>query len=353
MKASLATQDLTDEQLARALLKRAGLGLLDAARLVLEIQHCSHSPQAELDLEYCLSIIRRGSREGAQGLPEPTFGHAIGQFLESKRHRRPHTQLELRHYTRRILRQNPAWAQRPVSAFGSDECRRMLEECFLNAHSRRKARVILHGFFAFCHKSGWLASNPAHFMDALAPQERRIPPLTLPETARLLRTCLRPEFRCCAPAVGIMLWAGIRPAEVARLLWEDVKMPEGTIILHPWHTKTGGARCVTILPALAWWLKRAGHGSGALCPMNWRRRWASLHRAAGLSPWVPDVLRHSYASYHAARFQNFEQLQYEMGHRSLHLLRYRYLATGCISPQQAADFWEPAFWEKQLNAAAI
>ena len=37
------------------------------------------------------------------------------------------------------------------------------------------------------------------------------------------------------------------------------------------------------------------------------------------------MCRHSFASYHAARFRNLHELQLQMGHRSTDLLRMRYL----------------------------
>ncbi len=348
MDTPLSQHNLTDEQLARALLKQAGLGLLDAARLALEFQHCSSSPRAPLDINDCISIIRRGSHECGLAEESPDFATAIEHFLESKRHRRWHTQQELRHYTKSFLRLNPDWGHHSLRDISSEACRQMLLSSFPNEHSRRKARVILHGLFSFCRKSGWVKTNPAAFMVECAPCERRIEPLKLHEVLSLLLACLNPAFLACAPAVGIMLWAGVRPVEVTRLCWEDINLREGIIILHPQHTKTGGARCVSLPPPLAWWLGTFNKGSGALCPRNWKRKWQALHQAAGLTPWVPDVLRHSFASYHAAHYHNFEQLQYEMGHRSLQLLRYRYLATGCITPQQAASFWNPVFWKRQL-----
>ncbi len=352
MNTATTIPDLTDDQLALALIRRAGLGLMDVARLVLEFRSCSGAPQAALDVETCLAIIRRGSEECRQTEQPPSFGQAIGAFLESKRHRRPCTQQELRYYTQRFLRLNPDWEARALHGIRSEDCRLMLAASFGNAHSRRKARIILHGLFSFCTKRGWLGANPASFIDELPPAERRVRPLSLDAAAQLLHCCLTPAFQDCAAAVGTMLWAGIRPAEVARLRWEDVKQREGIIILHPQHTKTGGARCVSILPPLAWWLAALPAAQGRLCPRNWKRKWRELHHAAGLHPWVPDVLRHSFASYHAAHYRNFEQLQYEMGHRSLQLLRYRYLATGDICPAQAADFWRADYWAHQLGLDA-
>ena len=78
--------------------------------------------------------------------------------------------------------------------------------------------------------------------------------------------------------------------------------------------------------------RRAGHER--ICPPNWCRRWAGLHRAAGFPRWQQDVLRHTFATHHLTTFRNYAELQLEMGHRSATLLRTRYIAmhTGCDTP---------------------
>ena len=132
----------------------------------------------------------------------------------------------------------------------------------------------------------------------------------------------------------MMLYAGIRPHEVERLTWESVDVQEECICVRPQHSKTGGARRVTILAPLASLLRnqlldtqRKGMPrAGKICPRNWRSHWAKLHKAAGFPRWQPDVLRHTYASHHLARFRSFSELQVEMGHRSSELLRSRYVS---------------------------
>ena len=61
--------------------------------------------------------------------------------------------------------------------------------------------------------------------------------------------------------------------------------------------------------------------------------WASVEARKDLRPttrrdlrhWVPDVCRHTFATYHAAMFRNLPELQLEMGHRDTSLLRSRYM----------------------------
>ncbi len=79
---------------------------------------------------------------------------------------------------------------------------------------------------------------------------------------------------------------------------------------------------------------------GAICPKGWVRRWRLLREAAGFSSWVPDVLRHSYASYHVKRYQDLGQLQLAMGHRDCRLLLTRYVNLRGISRADARVFWK-------------
>ena len=124
-----------------------------------------------------------------------------------------------------------------------------------------------------------------------------------------------------------MLLAGVRPHECERLRWSDIRLDDGMVVIAPQHSKTGGARCVTIHPPLARILQRLQKSDDEhICPPNWRKRWTGLHKAAGFIPWQPDVLRHTFATHHLATFRSYSELQWEMGHRSSELLRTRYVA---------------------------
>lgn len=99
---------------------------------------------------------------------------------------------------------------------------------------------------------------------------------------------------------------------------------------------------------LAKWLKfcrdKSKPGPGTpICPKGWTIKWRKIRKKAGWGgrkkSWEPDCLRHTYASYHAKHFKDYNLLQMEMGHRSSSLLRTRYLNMKGISPQTATRFW--------------
>ena len=174
---------------------------------------------------------------------------------------------------------------------------------------------------------GWCAENPVRRVRPERVVEQRISILSKNEATRLMHTSEAHDGGSCLAAVAIMLYAGMRPHECERLRWADVHLKEGVICISPQHSKTGGARCVTIHPPLACILRRVQLSEHErICPPNWRRHWAALHRAAGLFPWRPDVLRHTFATHHLATFRSYAELQLEMGHRSAELLRTRYVA---------------------------
>ncbi|MBQ6942659.1 MAG: hypothetical protein IJN23_08850, partial [Akkermansia sp.] len=111
----------------------------------------------------------------------------------------------------------------------------------------------------------------------------------------------------------------------------------------PQHSKTGGARRVTIHKPLLKILRRYKESTyeKKICPPGWLRHWRELRRAAGWGgdkPWPQDALRHTFASYHLSHFRSYAELQVEIGHRDATLLRTRYLCMNGV--HASAQFWD-------------
>ncbi len=337
-----------DVELAQRLAARGGLPLLDAVRLGLELAEGAGRLRGNARLCRCRELIRLGTQALQQERRSTTVAHAMRAALDERAERRPRTRNEFRNICERVLRLCPGLAQRRVRGITAEDCRALLERCFPTQRQRAKGRVILHGLFAFCLRQQWCSSNPVAALRPPRVQEQEVQPLGLPALRRLLTTARLAEHRPCMPALGLMLWAGIRPAEVERIDWQDLDWQEKVITLRPRHSKTGGARHVTLAPVLAAWLRGAGvQARGPLCPKGWARRWRRLREAAGLTAWQQDALRHSFASYHVKMWHDFSRLQLEMGHRSAELLRTRYLSMGGITAAQAGQFWRPhALWKE-------
>lgn len=144
-------------------------------------------------------------------------------------------------------------------------------------------------------------------------------------------------------AAALLVYAGIRPREVRRLTWRDIDTEEKTITVRSQCSKTGGVRQVEIPHVLDRLLMAHSRElkEGKICPTNWQRRWRKIRDNSGFRGcWVCDVLRHTYASFHAKRCADLPRLQLNMGHRDLSLLRSRYVNMHGISRADAKRFFE-------------
>jgi len=330
------TQINEQEQAALAILRKTGLGALEAAMIAWE---ASRAVKGRGDR---LKRIRRCMELGTSALRAEhrtsTFSKAVRAAQEERRARRARTQADFRYICRRLLRRCPGLASRRLCDISAEECARYLECAFDTPRQRLKGRAIMSGVFSTAVARGWCDENPllrVHFPSMV---EQRIPILTREEIRRLLQAAVLYREGVCLPAVGLMLYAGVRPNEVCRLSWGEIDLVHGAVCVMPCHSKTGGARRVTIHPPLRRILAaRPRHDSLMVCPPNWGARWRELRCQAGFPHWVPDILRHTFASYHLCYFRSYAELQMETGHRDTSLLRTRYVnMKGVVD---AAGFW--------------
>lgn len=288
----------------------------------------------------------KGGRACAETSGGISFRGAVSLSLAERMDKRERTVKELRYILRRLMKSPRALDRQKLHTITPRQCADALQAHFRTPRQYAKGRALLHSIFTFGQRNGWCLGNPVAALPKPRIIEREVIPLPWEQIIDLLRASQRPEFSECMAALGLMLWAGIRPAELSRLSWEDIDREEQVIILRAHHTKTGGCRHVTLYPVLAAWLRRiplARKGSGMICPRNWSTLWRDLRRAAGITEWQQDVLRHTFASYHLKHWHDLPRLQAEMGHLSLQLLRTRYLSMRGITKHHARLFWSSSF----------
>lgn len=188
--------------------------------------------------------------------------------------------------------------------------------------------------FSYAVRQGMLPDSPFSKLEPIRVPPRSGVDIFTPEEAQLLMDVAPDD---CKAAYAMLLFAGIRPVELTRLTWGAVR--DGFIHLTPDVTKTAQVRNVEIEPNLATWLASTGthKKNEPICPRNWKRKNQETRRAAGLAN-RQDVARHSYATYHLAKYHNRTMLEENMGHSagSAMLMRhYRAAAT----PAQAEAYW--------------
>ena len=322
---------------ALEVLKSTGINILEAAILAKEALDAGRGKirRARKCIAAGVDVLRQQERT-------VSFATAVEAALEARKDRRTRTVYDFRYFTRRFMLRCKGLAARRVRCITPQECAQYIEQAFYTPRQKQKARLILSGVFGTAVKRGWCDANPVARVEAPRVVEKQVPILSPHEIKDLRQAAEDYQGGICAAAVGMMLYAGIRPHEVARLSWEQVDLRERAIYILPRHSKTGGARRVTIHKPLLRLLRAHKREDGEMiCPANWLHHWRELRRAAGWgSParrWPQDALRHTFASYHLSYFRSYAELQLEIGHRDATLLRTRYVDQRGV--RRAAIFW--------------
>ena len=324
---------------ANTLLKNRGITILDAARLICNVLDTMPENSVLTPLQFCSKIIEVGKRHIRTS--EMSIADGFALYLETKRHLRPESFADIRYLGNRLLKSDKELAARNFSELSLAECEEWLSLEFKSPSQFNKARTMLHGVFEFATRREWCDKNPIKLIEKRKILEKEIIPLTNTQAESLLKSAKIQKNSECLPAVGLLLFAGIRPQEVRRLKWKDIDLEEGFITVRSQCSKTGGVRHVEIAPALKRILtKHKGEEESTICPSNWRRKWKNIREESGFkNVWVQDILRHTYASYFAKRFRDLPRLQLNMGHRDLSLLRSRYVNMRGITLLDAQDFF--------------
>ena len=356
----------TDYISAKRILTGTDVSVLDAARIAKNILDAKPKNFVLTDLQFCAKVIEVGLRH--MRTKEMPLADGFALYLKSKQHLRPDSIRDIRCIGNRLLRTKPEFGERNFSELIVSECEEWLNAAFhmdsqfkrsaneispqakdpkgetahkVSASQFNKARTMLHGLFEFALRREWCDKNPIKRIERKKVVEKEIQPLKLSETKRLIKTAQN-ESPECAIVAALLVYTGIRPREVRRLTWRDIDTEEKTITVRSQCSKTGGVRQVEIPPVLNRLLITHSRElkEEKICPTDWQRRWRKIRDNSGFrGRWVQDVLRHTYASFHAKNYADLPRLQLNMGHRDLSLLRSRYINMHGISRIEAKSFF--------------
>jgi integrase len=184
--------------------------------------------------------------------------------------------------------------------------------------------------FGFAVKRGYLDRNPA--LGVELPRGKATAPIGVhtPDQVKLvLDTARRADLDVCR-VLAVRYFAGLRSAEAHRIRESDLKLDQGFLEVPASKSKTRSRRLVTLQPNLRAWLALGGE-LRAVGDMTIRK----VIRLSKVQ-WVHNATRHSFVSYHLAKWENAAKTALEAGHSETMLFsHYRALVT----PQAAAAFW--------------
>lgn len=236
-----------------------------------------------------------------------------------------------------------AFGDRIVAGITAAEIDDWLVHLGLSAQSQNNYRAVLRAFFAYAVRRDYARSNPVERIEKVKITDRP-PGIFTPEQLTKLLSKATPAT---LPVLALGAFAGLRQAEIFRLNWQEIDLQRGYIEVTAAKSKTAQRRLVRMTENLRLWLLPFAGRSGPVWPgrapgshgseANWRSAVLPVREAAGITDWPDNGLRHSFASYHLAKFRDANALALEMGHTTTKLIfaHYREL----VRPEDAERYW--------------
>lgn len=196
-------------------------------------------------------------------------------------------------------------------------------------------RAAILQMFNFGIKTKAVEENPIVAVDKLKGTPGEVGILSPIEAADLL-THSSDEI---LPAIAIGLFAGLRRSEISRLDWQEIDFEQGHIEVKAKTTKSAARRLIPMRDSLRAWLSINPQPRGPVMPteMVYRTRLDAAKEAAGIAVWPHNALRHSFASYNLAAFENAPALAGEMGHGSTKMIYEHYRAL--VTKAKGVNYW--------------
>jgi integrase len=229
-----------------------------------------------------------------------------------------------------------AFGHRAIAGIEVDELDNWLRDLPGSPKTRMNFRANIGVLFSYAKKRRILDSNP--ILQTEKPKLPDTPPeiLTVEELQALLDAAQHaPDV---LPMLAIGGFAGLRDAEIKRLDWSEVNLARAFIEIKAGKAKSARRRIVPMQPNLAAWLRPYSEKTGRVVPRGYRGSIDRVRKAARLTTWKKNSLRHSFASYRLAATHDAPRVASELGHTSPQMLYSTYREL--VLPEEAECYWK-------------
>jgi integrase len=120
--------------------------------------------------------------------------------------------------------------------------------------------------------------------------------------------------------------------------WNEVDLARGHIEVKAAKANSARRRIIQIQPNLVAWLRPYAAMKGSVVPEGARGKLDRVRKAAGLTRWPQNGLRHSFASYRLAAIHDAPRVAAELGHTTPQLLYSTYREL--VLPEEAEGYWK-------------
>ena len=238
---------------------------------------------------------------------------------------------------KRLAKFSADFGERRIAGITVEELDNWLRNLDCGPKSRANFRANVGVMFSYAERRRVIDSNPV--LRTAQPKLVDKPPeiFSVDELAALLHKALSnaPDV---VPMLAIGAFAGLREAEIRRLDWSEVDQRRGYIEVTSAKAKSARRRIVEMQPNLRDWLRPYARMTGAVVPVNARKKLDTIRKDAGLTRWPKNGLRHSFASYRLAAIHDAPRVASELGHTSPHMLYSTYREL--VLPEEAQRYWQ-------------
>ena len=251
---------------------------------------------------------------------------------------------------KRLARFCADFGKRPIAGITVEELDDWLRGLDCGPKTRMNFRANVGVLFSYAERRRMIDSNP--ILRTARPKLADLPPeiFTVDQLSSLLNAAAKraPDV---IPMLAIGAFAGIREAEIKRLDWSEVDQRRGHIEIKSSKAKSARRRIVEMQPNLRAWLRPYAEMTGALVPVNSRKKLDVVRKAAKLARWPKNGLRHGYASYRLATTQDAPRVASELGHTGPQMLYSTYREL--VLPEGAERYWNLVPEAKAKNVVSF
>jgi integrase len=206
----------------------------------------------------------------------------------------------------------------------------------------RYLAALSHAFSTAVNEWQWLEDSPVLKVKKPSESRGRVRYLDDDERPKLLAACKESSNTWLYPCVVLALATGMRHGELMGLVWKDVSLKDGFLILH--ETKNGERRRVPLSGIALELLKEHSKikridtqllfpsNVDAQRPIDLRHSFTAALKVAGIDDFHWHDLRHCTASYLAMNGASLAEIAEVLGHKTLQMVkRYAHLSDGHVS----------------------
>jgi integrase len=265
-----------------------------------------------------------------------TVAELAKEVLEAKR-KDGHSPIYIADLKKRLARFSADFGLRPIAAITIEELDNWLRNLDCGPKSRANFRANVGVMFSYAERRRVIDNNPV--LRTAQPKLVDKPPeiFSVDELAALLNAAATRALEV-VPMLAIGAFAGVREAEIKRLNWSEVDQRRGHIEIKSSKAKSVRRRIVEMQPNLRDWLRPYAGMTGAVVPVNARKKLDAIRKDAGLARWPKNGLRHSFASYRLAATHDAPRVASELGHTSPQMLYSAYREP--VLPEEAGRYWK-------------